>query len=103
MNYQHLLCFPIPPRIPAPNIQSNTSKAKRQKKKVGQEEFENIQNTELFQNKMKNQENNNSEYFIKYPDPEIFNLEEKRSGDVLLVDVITADPFVFVNGVLIMT
>jgi hypothetical protein len=93
--------LPIPPRIPAPNIQSNTTKAKRQKKKLGQEEFENIQNTELFQNKTKNQENYNSEFFIKNPNPDILNLEEKCSGDILLVDVITDDPFVFVDGVLI--
>ena len=44
---------------------------------------------------MKNQQHNNSEFFIKNPDP-----EEKRLADVLIVDVITADPFGFVNGVL---
>ena len=52
---------------------------------------------------MKNTKQNNSQFNIKNLDPEILDLEGERLGDIFLVDVVTDDPFAFVNGVLIIS
>ena len=66
-------------RIPGPQIQANNSKAKKQKRRLGQEDVEIIKN---------NGDNDNT---IKL---------ENADTSIILVDVTASDPFPFIEDVL---